>query len=116
MPRPVKRRRVCCLPSCSRFGPLECGSSEMDCIQMTIDEYETIRLIDIEALTQEQCAEQMSVARTTVQGIYLEARKKIATALVESKMLVIEGGQYRLCEEKTVSCGRNHKTAKRCKM
>jgi len=65
---------------------------------MTVDEYEAIRLIDLEGLTQEECAKQMNVARTTVQGIYAEARKKLARSLVDGKILLIEGGEYRLCE------------------
>ncbi len=69
MPRPRKRRRVCSLPENNRFGPLD-TAAHSDCVIMTIDEYETIRLIELERMTQEQCAEQMNVARTTVQRIY----------------------------------------------
>ena len=71
---------------------------------MTVDEYETIRLIDLEGYTQEECAAQMNVARSTVQGIYFEARKKLADSLVNGKMLLIEGGEYRLCEGKEEHC------------
>lgn len=71
---------------------------------MTVDEYETIRLIDLEGLTQEECAERMKVARTTVQGIYAGARKKVAESLVAGKMLRIEGGDYRLCDGYAESC------------
>ena len=73
---------------------------------MTIDEYEVIRLIDLEGLNQEDCSEQMGVARTTVQGIYANARKKIADSLVNGKILLIEGGEYKLCEGKGNGCGK----------
>ena len=118
MPRPTKWRRVCCLPQNNRYGPLTSNQNitcdlkdniddnnvEFCQIQMTIDEYETIRLIDLEGLTQEECSKQMNVARTTVQGIYIEARKKLAESLVNGKILHIEGGEYRLCGENNTKC------------
>jgi predicted DNA-binding protein (UPF0251 family) len=72
---------------------------------MTVDEYETIRLIDLQGFTQEECASQMKIARTTVQGIYNEARKKLADSLVNGKVLQIEGGTYQLCDGLEKSCG-----------
>ncbi len=96
MPRPRKWRNVCRMPSHSRFGPLEPYGHDMP-IVMSVDEYETIRLIDLEGMTQEECAGQMNVARTTVQGIYNDARKKLADSLVNGRLLFIEGGDYRLC-------------------
>lgn len=104
MSRPKKWRNVCCLPKNSRYGPLGCTCEEE--IRMTVDEYEAIRLIDHEGLNQEACAQQMNVARTTVQGIYTEARKKLAELLVSGKMLVIEGGEYKLCDDLGPNCGR----------
>lgn len=65
---------------------------------MTVDEYENIRLIDLEGFNQENCARQMNIARSTVQNTYSEARKKTAEALVKGALLLIEGGEYRLCE------------------
>ena len=96
MARPRKWRRICRLPDCSRFGPL--GSTPKDTVVMTLDEYETIRLIDLEGMMQEECSVQMNISRTTVQGIYNEARKKLADSLVNGKMLFIEGGDFELCE------------------
>lgn len=104
MPRPRKCRRVCCLPRNSRFGPLDARGEEGAAVHMTVDEYEAIRLIDLEGLTQEECAAQMNVARTTVQGIYDSARGKLAQSLVNGKTLLIAGGEYRLCDETDFGC------------
>ena len=50
----------------------------------------------------------MNVARTTVQRIYNDARKKLAQALIEGKPLRIEGGDYKICDGQidAVHCGR----------
>lgn len=103
MPRPCKRRRICEIPACERFVPSgkETGN---DIVVMTLDEYESIRLIDLEEMTQEQCAEQMHVARTTAQAIYGSARMKLAECLVKGKELLIEGGSYVICEGHAKDC------------
>lgn len=108
MARPMKRRRICGLPVNKRFGPLDAGFNTDNCINMQLDEYETIRLIDLEGLNQEECAKQMSVARSTVQAIYISARKKLAESLVNGNVLLIEGGEYRLCDGtgEGANCGR----------
>jgi len=105
MPRPRKWRKVCSLPESSRFGPLD-ASAKQERVNLTVDEYETLRLIDLEGYTQEECANQMNIARTTVQGIYNDARKKVADSLVNGKVLQIEGGEYRLCDGPHTGCGR----------
>lgn len=105
MARPMKWRKVCCLPESSQFGPLDTPADAESSVTMTVDEYETIRLIDLQGFTQEECARQMNVARTTVQGIYFEARKKLAESLVNGKILFIGGGEYRLCDGTEKACG-----------
>ena len=77
MPRPRKWRKVCSLPETNLFGPLDGLLMENEMINMTVEEYEAIRLIDLEGLTQEESAEKMQVARATVQSIYKDARSKI---------------------------------------
>ena len=104
MPRPRKWRKVCCLPESNRFGPLNSPANAENFVIMTVDEYEAIRLIDLEGFIQEECASKMNIARTTVQGIYNEARKKIAESLVNGKVLFIEGGEYQLCDSIGDAC------------
>lgn len=118
MPRPKKCRRVCGLPSCREFGPRGMGCAA-ETVTMGLDEYEAVRLIDLEGLQQEQAAAQMGVARTTVQAIYNTARRKIADCLVNGRVLRIEGGDVEVCE-KRAHCPRNggccaHKTCARQK-
>jgi len=116
MPRPRKWRNICSLPDTILFGPIDTPINYTNFIQMTIEEYEAIRLIDLEGFTQEECAHQMNIARTTVQGIYSEARKKVADLLVNGKNLKIEGGDYKLCDGYAKSCGdvcRRHRHGRR---
>ena len=107
MPRPCKRRRICAEPVCARFAPADGQASSWEGLTMTLDEFECIRLMDLEHLTQEQCAAQMRVARTTVQAIYSSAREKLADCLVQGKELRIAGGNYMLCEKRS-ACFRGH--------
>ena len=97
MPRPRKSRKVCHFPRSLSFHPKE-SVADKEPIVLTVDEYETLRLIDREGYSQEACGEWMGVARTTVQMIYSSARKKLADMLVEGRPLQIAGGDYRLCD------------------
>jgi len=97
--RPQKCRRVCKLPTIRSFGPKNSDASASERVCLAIEEYETIRLIDYQNMTQSECAKRMNVARSTVQAAYNTARKKISKALIEGKDLVISGGHYQLCTE-----------------
>ncbi len=103
MPRPMKCRRVCHFPPSLEFFPVQEGTPKAPVI-LSVDEYETIRLMDLECLSQQECSQWMEVARTTVQRIYESARKKLALALAEGRPLKIAGGDYRLCDGRE-SCG-----------
>ena len=95
MARPCKAKRVCAKPSVEVFGPLDQETDGK--VELTLEEYETIRLIDLLECTQEECAAQMGVARSTVQQVYDTARRRLAQALVEGRRLHISGGDYVLC-------------------
>lgn len=103
MPRPTKCRKVCHFPKVLEFVPAHAEIRQPP-ILLTVDEYETIRLIDQAGLSQEACGERMQVARTTVQKIYESARKKLAEALVEGIPLHIQGGEFQLCDGMSTDC------------
>lgn len=106
MPRPKKCRRVCCMPKFNEFRAHQEEQQESHVVILSVDEYESIRLIDKEGYSQEECSVYMNVARTTVQQIYTSARKKLATVLVDGCTLKIEGGDYQLCESDQNCCHR----------
>ena len=99
MARPRKCRRVCTLPKVNEFGPVDLSIGTNELIIMSIEEYESIRLMDLERLNQEECANAMGVARSTIQKIYEDARIKLADSIVNGKILKIEGGDYKLCSD-----------------
>ena len=117
MARPRKMRRVCFLPKEDEYGPINSKIQKDEIIIMSVDEYETIRLIDFEDMTQEECSIRMNVARTTVQRIYFDARKKLANSLVNGLVLRIEGGDFKLCSEAGPhhGCGRCNRMGRNSK-
>ena len=80
MPRPPRCRRICGAPQVDKFCPN--GYEDTEPILLTLDEYEVIRLVDLEQQTHEKCATKMDISRSTVQEIYESARSKIAACLV----------------------------------
>ena len=105
MPRPPRCRRICGIPKVDAFCPS--GDRHAEPILLTLDEYEVIRLVDLELQTHAQCAAQMDISRSTVQEIYESARRKIAACLVHGKPLQITGGNYRVCGgQEAANCGR----------
>jgi len=58
-------------------------------IELTYPEYDLLRLVDLEALTQEQAAKRMKTSRGTIWRLLQSARKKVAQALTESRPLLI---------------------------
>ena len=104
MPRSAKCRRVCRMPVHCRFSPEQPAQGEA--VELTVEEYETVRLMDYLGLNQEEAAAQMDVARTTVQRIYAQARRKLAAFLVEGRPLQIVGGSYAICPRHSGGCSR----------
>ena len=93
MPRPVRKRKVCTKDLKYRmFEPVGRPREDMHVVELNLDEYEVVRLVDLEGLTHEECAKHMDISRTTVTEIYESARKKLADFLVNAAHLNIVDG------------------------
>jgi len=89
--RPKKTRWVKCSSSERLFKPQGFTGNKQTVI-LTLDEFEAVRLLDYEGLSQIEAAKQMRVHRSTVSRIITLARNKIARVLVDINTLKIEGG------------------------
>ena len=92
MPRPFCNRRIAGLPGAPIFKPTGIPVRDLEEVVMSLDEFEAMRLADLDGLYQQQAAEQMNVSRTTFSRIIDAAHRKMADALVHGKALRIEGG------------------------
>ncbi len=99
MARPEKNRRVCKPPKMKGFKPFGIPQCKLEVIQLTIEEYESIRLVNYEMLQQKEAAVLMNISRPTLTRIYNKALKNITKAFVEGKAIVIDGGNYKFEKE-----------------
>jgi predicted DNA-binding protein (UPF0251 family) len=104
MPRPKCCRQVGAMPDKTLFRPQGRGSACIAEVCLTLDEYEALRLADLDGLYQEQAALQMNVSRQTFGRIVKEARRKVADVLVNGKSLRIGGGPVSLEEGSQIRC------------
>jgi predicted DNA-binding protein (UPF0251 family) len=96
MPRPKKCRWINEEPGITYFKPQGIPLRLLKQVQIGYDEFEAIRLADLEGLSQEDAAPHMNVSRATFGRIIAQARSKIADALVTGKAIRIEGGDVSL--------------------
>ena len=100
MARPPKPRRVEYMPEVTLFRPAGIPMRHLEEVVLSIEELEALRLKDLEGLEQEECAASMNVSRPTFQRVLTSSRYKVADALVNGKVLRVEGGHYRLAERR----------------
>lgn len=96
MPRPRCCRRIAQDPTATLFKPAGVRARMLDEVVLGVDGLEALRLADLEGLYQEEAAVEMGVSRATFGRIVEEARRTVATALVNGLVLRIEGGPVRL--------------------
>jgi predicted DNA-binding protein (UPF0251 family) len=95
MARPQKCRRICNPPKMEGFRPFGIQKCDKEPLILKYEEFESIRLIDYDLLSQDIAANQMNISRPTITRIYNRALKTIAKAFVEGKAIEIEGGNFK---------------------
>ena len=123
MARPQKTRKISSPPRMKGFKPFGIPMSELESIDLKLEEYESIRLVNYDKLSQDEAAVKMNVSRPTFTRIYNSALEIIAHAFIEGKAIEIEGGNYKLdrdwyrCKKchKLIEGVKNHTKCKDCK-
>jgi len=102
MARPQKNRMVAYNPDISYFKPRGIPMVDLSEVQITLDEYEALRLSDLMDMPYEEAANNMGVSRATFGRIVRRARKTVADALINGKAIIIQGGSYRIIDENRI--------------
>lgn len=89
MPRHPKHR--CCRLDASGlyYKPRGVPMASLEMTSLELDEFEAMRLCDLDGLEQSAAGEKMGVSRGTIQRLLESGRKKLLQALVERKALQI---------------------------
>jgi uncharacterized protein len=99
MVRPRLYRKIRCF-SGSYFKPRGIPLRQLkECILLP-EEYEAIRLKDLEGLEQNDCAKEMNISQPTFHRIISSARKKIADAIINKKAIKIESNDRPIVHNK----------------
>lgn len=96
MPRPRRCRRIWFEPSTTYFKPAGVRMINLSEVVLTLDEFEAVRLKDLEGLEEEAAAKKMGISQPTFNRIVNAARKKIADAIVYGKAIKITGGVFKI--------------------
>lgn len=90
MPRCKKKR--CCrrLGSEKVFKPISVPWKKLKMVDLELDEFEAIRLCDLEDKSQIDAGQAMGVSRGTIQRLLKSARKKIVKAFLEDDAIRIK--------------------------
>jgi predicted DNA-binding protein (UPF0251 family) len=91
--RPRKRKIVQEQPRTDHFSPRG-RPGRPDEVIVTVEEYEAFRLADYNDMSQKDAAKLMGISQQSFSRIVRRARKLIADALVNAKVIHIEGGDY----------------------
>jgi predicted DNA-binding protein (UPF0251 family) len=91
--RPKKYRIVRQDPKISQFSPRG-KPGRPDEVNLSMDEFEAIRLADYMGLDQKESAKSMKISQQTFSRILRKAHKILANGLIRGTTIKIQGGTY----------------------
>ena len=100
MPRKKCIRYINSSPRATFYKPAGVPLRQLEIVEIELDEYEAIRLADLEGLYQVDAARKMNISRQTFGRILIEAHRKIAEALISGKSIKIRNSIENQKEEK----------------
>lgn len=89
MPRPRQPRRIHGTPSAFFYKPQGVPLRQLEIIELSLEEFEALRLKNVEKLHQQRCAEYMQISQSTFQRIITSALEKVSIALTTGKAIRI---------------------------
>ena len=108
MSRPKRLRRLTFSPPAHSFHPADEEQCliQRELIVITMDEFEALRLADLECHSQVEAAKKMGISRATFGRIVESGRSKVARALVHGFRLEIAGGAFMFGRGRHLQCPR----------
>ena len=98
MPRPRIRRRISFMPEVTYFKPAGITMASLNETILTVDEYEAIKLVDLEGIAQNKAGKKMKISQPTLSRLLKSARKKLSDAIINGKAIKIKGGTYKMVQ------------------
>ena len=89
MGRPIKR--LCCrrYKADRVYKPQGIPMKSIDTTIISLDQFEAMRLCDLERMDQEKAGEKMEVSRGTIQRLHYDGRKQIVEAMLRENAIII---------------------------
>lgn len=89
MPRP-RKKRFCRRYRADRvYKPQGIPLKDLEVVELSLDQFEALRLCDVERMDQTQAGEILGVSRGTVQRLLYGARQELLAAILEGKAFTI---------------------------
>ncbi len=96
--RPKKYRIVRFDPRISQFSPRG-KPGRPDQVELTMEEFEALRLADFLGLSQKEAAKSMQISQPTFSRALKRAHKTLAKGMVTGAAIKIQGGHYVISSE-----------------